>query len=72
MTLAIFTDVHVRWQLVVGLRLRQVDILTAQEDGSGRLPDPQLMDRAGRQLDGWIFARFKVAIAQTSGRITWQ
>ena len=29
-----------------GLRLRQVDVLTAQEDSAEQLSDPQLLDRA--------------------------
>lgn len=30
----------------MGLRLRQVDVLTAQEDGTRRFSDPDLLDRA--------------------------
>jgi predicted nuclease of predicted toxin-antitoxin system len=29
-----------------GLRLREVDVLTAQEDGAATLDDPVLLDRA--------------------------
>jgi hypothetical protein len=39
-------DVHVPRAITVGLRLRRVDVLTAQEDGAARLPDPELLDRA--------------------------
>jgi hypothetical protein len=39
-------DVHINQAITDGLRLRGVDVLTAQEDGSDRLPDPDLMDRA--------------------------
>jgi hypothetical protein len=39
-------DVHVRRAVTVGLRLRGVDVLTAQEDGAGEFPDPQLLSRA--------------------------
>ena len=39
-------DVHVRRAVTVALRLREVDVLTAQEDGSGELDDDLLMDRA--------------------------
>jgi hypothetical protein len=39
-------DVHVRRAITVSLRLRGVDVLTAQEDGAARLPDPELLDRA--------------------------
>jgi hypothetical protein len=39
-------DVHVRRSVTEGLRRRGVTVLTAQEDGTGQLPDPQLLDRA--------------------------
>lgn len=39
-------DVHVPYAITVGLRLRGVDVVTAQEDGSRRLDDPILLDRA--------------------------
>jgi hypothetical protein len=39
-------DQHVPRVITNGLRLRGVDVLTAQEDGAGELPDPQLLDRA--------------------------
>ena len=39
-------DVHVPGQVTRGLRLRGVDVLTAQEDGTTTFPDPDLLDRA--------------------------
>jgi len=33
-SLPLFMDVHVQRQITVGLRLRGIDVLTAQEDGS--------------------------------------
>jgi len=39
-------DVHVRRAITDGLRSRGVNVLTAQEDGARRLPDPELLDRA--------------------------
>ncbi len=39
-------DVHVRRAISDGLRRAGVDVLTAQDDGSTRLPDPELLDRA--------------------------
>jgi hypothetical protein len=39
-------DVHVHVAITEGLRLRGVDVLTAQEDGARRLLDPALLDRA--------------------------
>ncbi len=39
-------DVHVRRAVTDGLRLRGVDVLTAQEDGAAELEDSALLDRA--------------------------
>ena len=39
-------DVHVRRAITEGLRLRGVDVITAQEDNSSLLKDPELLDRA--------------------------
>lgn len=53
MAVALYVDVHVDHAIVAQLRLRQVDVLTAQEDGSDRLTDEQLLERAttlGRPL----------------------
>jgi hypothetical protein len=42
----LYIDVHVHSAITVGLRSRGVDVLTAQEDGTGELDDPELLDRA--------------------------
>jgi predicted nuclease of predicted toxin-antitoxin system len=42
----LYMDVHVPDAITVGLRLRRVDVLTAQEDGARRLSDALLLDRA--------------------------
>jgi hypothetical protein len=39
-------DVHVHYAITAGLRLRGVDVLTAQEDGARQLSDSALLDRA--------------------------
>lgn len=39
-------DQHVPRAVTVGLRQRQVDVLTAFEDGTSTLDDPALLDRA--------------------------
>jgi predicted nuclease of predicted toxin-antitoxin system len=39
-------DVHVPRAVTLALRLRGVDVLTSQEDGTRELPDPALLDRA--------------------------
>ncbi len=39
-------DVHVPRAITVALRLRGIDVLTAQEDGAAELDDSQLLQRA--------------------------
>ncbi|HYO98610.1 MAG TPA: DUF5615 family PIN-like protein [Pyrinomonadaceae bacterium] len=39
-------DVHVRRAVTDGLRMRGVNVLTAQEDGTGEFDDPRLLSRA--------------------------
>ena len=46
MSVGLYTDVHVRRAVTTGLRLRGVDVLTAQEDGAGEFDDPSLLERA--------------------------
>jgi predicted nuclease of predicted toxin-antitoxin system len=45
-SIKLYMDVHVRRAVTLGLRLRGVDVLTAQEDGAGELDDSRLLDRA--------------------------
>jgi Domain of unknown function (DUF5615) len=42
----LYMDVHVPDAITVGLRLRRVDVLTAQAGGARRLSDALLLDRA--------------------------
>jgi hypothetical protein len=53
MSISLYMDVDVRQAIMDGLRLRGVDVLTAQEDGASRLSDTLLLDCAmalGRAL----------------------
>jgi hypothetical protein len=56
LTLALYMDVQVQHAITHGLRLRGVAVLTAQEDGTDRLSDPELLDRA-MQLGRVLFTR---------------
>lgn len=56
MTVALFMDHNVPRAITIGLRLRQVDVLTAYEDGSNELDDPLLLDRAS-ELGRLLFTR---------------
>jgi predicted nuclease of predicted toxin-antitoxin system len=42
----LYMDEHVRRAVTRTLRSRGVDVLTAQEDGRERAPDPELLQRA--------------------------
>ena len=46
MSTKLYMDVHVRQAVTDGLRLRGVDVLTAQEDGAAEFEDAELLDRA--------------------------
>ncbi len=46
MSIKLYMDVHVRRAVTTGLRLREIDVLTAQEDKAGELDDARLLDRA--------------------------
>ena len=46
LSVRLYMDVHVPLAITEGLRLRSVDVLTAQQDGSRQLGDPELLDRA--------------------------
>lgn len=45
MSIKLYMDVHVRRAVTTGLRLRGIDVLTAQDDGAGELTDSRLLDR---------------------------
>ena len=44
--LRLYMDVHVKAAITAGLQRRGIDVMTAQEDGSTRLEDTELLDRA--------------------------
>ena len=46
MPLAVYMDVHVPVSVSEGLRRKQIDVLTAQEDSAGRLSDDDMLSRA--------------------------
>jgi predicted nuclease of predicted toxin-antitoxin system len=52
--LQFYMDVHIPRAITNGLRLRGVDILTAQEDGATETPDEILLERA-RELGRILF-----------------
>ncbi len=56
MPIKLYMDQHVPKAITVGLRLRGIDVLTAQEDNSSRLEDPFLLDRASN-LERILFSQ---------------
>ena len=46
MSLAVYMDVHVPTGVSEGLRRKQIDVRTAQEDSAGRMSDDELLMRA--------------------------
>lgn len=56
MALALYLDHHVPKAITVGLRLRDVDVITAHEDGAGELGDSELLNRA-QQLQRVLFTQ---------------
>lgn len=46
MSLSFYFDVHVPQAIAEGLRLRDVDVITTQEDSFDRAPDSMLLSRA--------------------------
>jgi hypothetical protein len=45
-SVALYMDVHVHAAITQGLRSRGVEVITAQEDGTARWEDADLLDRA--------------------------
>ena len=46
MAISFYMDHNVPKAISVSLRLRNVDVITAWEDGGSELPDDRLLDRA--------------------------
>ena len=46
MALRFYMDVNIRRSITEGLRKKGVDVVTAQEDNSAELSDPELLARA--------------------------
>lgn len=56
MSVKLYMDVHVRRPVTSALRVRNVDVLTSQEDGTSRWDDDKLLDRA-RELGRVLFTQ---------------
>jgi len=65
-------DVHIPSAITDQLRLRGIDVLTAQEDGARELSDPDLLDRAS-ELGRILFTQdtdllVEASVRQRTGR----
>lgn len=67
MSVALYMDVHVPSAITHGLLLRGVDVMTAQMDGTTRLSDPDLLDRAAR-LGRVLFSQDEDLLAEAALR----
>jgi len=67
MSLSLYMDVHVPRAISRTLGSAGVDVITAQEDGCAKLPDPDLLDRAG-SLGRVLFTRDDDLLAEATRR----
>lgn len=67
MSIALYMNQHVPRAITLALRLREVDVVTAQEDGASRMDDPELLDRAG-ELERVLFTQDDDLLAEAARR----
>ena len=67
MSVTLYMDEHVHRAITVGLRLRGVDVLTAQEDDRRNTPDDVLLDRAA-ELGRILFSQDEDLLAEAQRR----
>ena len=67
MTVGLYMDVHVPSAITHGLFLRWVDVLTAQADGTTRLEDPDLLNRA-TELERVLFTEDEDLLSEATRR----
>jgi len=66
-SISLYTDVHVPAAVTRGLLLRNVDVLTAQLDGTTQLDDSDLLDRV-RQLNRVLVSQDEDLLAEAARR----
>ena len=67
MAIAFYMDQHVPRAITTGLRLREVDVITAHEDGASRMDDLELLNRAG-ELGRVLFTQDDDLLAEATKR----
>ena len=69
MAIGLYMDVHIPRAIINGLRLRGVDVLTAQEDETITLPDSALLDRA-TELGRLLYSQDDDLLVEAHSRLT--
>ncbi len=67
MAIKLYMDHHVPRAITTGLRLRGVDVITSLEDGTSKLDDPELLDRAG-EMERVLFTQDDDLLAEATKR----
>jgi len=67
MSLTFYMDENVHRAITTGLRQRDVDVLTVQEDGLRSFPDPMILDRA-TELQRVLFTQDEDFLAEANRR----
>lgn len=67
MAVSLYMDHHVPRSITVGLRLREVDVITVHEDGASQMSDSDLLDRAS-ELARALFTRDDDLLAEAVKR----
>lgn len=68
MSIALYMGHHVPRAITSGLRVREIDVLTAIEDAMDKATDPELLDRA-TQLNRALFTQDKDLLAEATARL---
>lgn len=67
MPIKLYMNQHVARSITEGLRLRGIDVITAQEDGASRMDDDELLTRAS-ELERTLFTRDDDLLAEGAKR----
>ena len=67
MVIALYVNQHVPRAITVGLRLCGIDVVTAYEDGTSEMADPELLSRAG-ELERVLFTQDDDLLAEAARR----
>jgi Domain of unknown function (DUF5615) len=68
MSVPLYLDVHIPYAITFGLRLRGIDVLTSQEDGTREVDDDVLLDRA-TALGRVLFSQDKDLLREAQKRL---